>query len=351
MVEARLKVATARESLHQKRNQRTRVPHVIYPSHVPHPVGLLVTGGMGFIGSNYIRHVAGKYPDELIVNYDKLTYAGNPANLEDLRHRAYRFIRGDICDSAAVGKATQEGVDTIISFAAETHVDRSISDATDFIDTNVRGTHVLLEAARRRDLSYEHISTDEAYGSILKGSFREDDALHPSSPYSASKAAGDLLCLAYHKTYGLPIKITRSTNNFGPYQFPEKLIPVLILNAVRDKPLPIYGDGLHVRDWIYVEDNCDAIDLVRTKGSPGQVFNIGAGNEHTNLEIARAILGILGKPESLIRFVEDRPGHDRRYSVDSSKVKALGWRPRHGFEEAVRGTVDWYCRREDWWSP
>ncbi len=314
-------------------------------------MGLLVTGGMGFIGSNFIRYLAARYPDEAIVNYDKLTYAGNPANLADLRHPKYHFIRGDICDPDAVGKVTRDGVDTIISFAAETHVDRSIADATDFIDTNVRGTHVLLETARHQDLTLVNISSDEAYGSILKGSFREDDVLHPSSPYSASKAAGDLLCLAYHRTYGLPVKITRSTNNFGPYQFPEKLIPVLILNALRDKPLPLYGDGLNVRDWIYVEDNCEAIDLVRTKGHPGQVFNVGAGNERTNLEVAKAILGILGKPEELIRFVEDRPGHDRRYSVDSSRIRALGWQPRKAFKEALRSTVEWYRRGEEWWGP
>ncbi len=306
---------------------------------------------MGFIGSNFIRYLAARYPDEAIVNYDKLTYAGNPANLADLRHPGYRFIRGDICDPDAVAMAIGDEVDTIVNFAAATHVDRSIADATDFIDTNVRGTHVLLEAARRRDLNYEQISSDEAFGSILKGSFREDDALQPSSPYSASKAASDLLCLAYHRTHGLRVTITRSTNNFGPYQFSEKLIPVLILNALRDKPLPLYGDGLHVRDWIYVEDNCEAIDLVRTKGRGGQVFNIGAGNEHTNLEIAKAIVGILGKPEALLRFVEDRPGHDRRYSVDSSRIRALGWRPRNTFKEALRSTVEWYTGREEWWGP
>ncbi len=314
-------------------------------------MGIIVTGGMGFIGSNYIRHLAAKYPDEGIVNYDKLTYAGNPANLKDLRHRVYRFIQGDICDSSAVWKAVEDGVETVVNFAAATHVDRSISDAKDFIDTNVRGTQVLLEAARRRDLALVQIGTDESYGSIEAGSFAEDDPLNPSSPYSASKAAADLLCLAYHRTHGLAVKITRSTNNYGPYQFPEKLIPVLIINALRDKPLPIYGDGLHVRDWIYVEDNCEAIDLVRTKGHGGQVFNIGAGNERTNLEVAKAILGILGKPEALLRFVEDRPGHDRRYSVDSSRIRALGWRPRKAFKEALRSTVEWYRRREEWWSP
>jgi len=232
-----------------------------------------------------------------------------------------------------------------------THVDRSIADATDFIDTNVRGTHVLLEEARRRDLSFEHVSSDEVYGSIAKGSFAEDDALHPSSPYSASKAAADLLCLAYHRTYGLRVKVTRSTNNVGPYQFPEKLIPLLVTNALRGKPLPIYGDGLNVRDWIYVEDNCEAIDLVRRRGGTAEVYNIGAKNERTNLEVSKAILRILGKPEDLIRFVEDRPGHDRRYSVDTSRIKALGWEPRHTFEDALRRTVEWYRNREDWWRP
>jgi len=688
-------------------------------------VGLLVTGGMGFIGSNFIRYMAAKYPDEVLFNYDKLTYAGNPANLEGLDHRAYRFIRGDICDPETVSRGLGEDVDTIVNFAAESHVDRSIANATDFIDTNVRGTQVLLEAARRRDVGFiqiscydeatraltrngfknyweisagdkvlslnrrtgqieekevegvvvqdysgemvhfkssridllvtpnhamffsppghperilvqpagvlanrastyiprgrwqgideptlsipdlgefatsdvfyaagvfagdgflatqrkEHLNktglarveylkkardsrgrfyfpgkignlktststchriffdvpqndkargrleavldnldiswtahdgnagqhvyfssefwskffeqfgvgfankhippwmlnydvrylkclfdglvdsdgtyargngpafstssrgllagmselafklgllprfnkrretpavlssgrviypstdafmvyfrrqnigidkdvaqrepysgkvwclkvrdnknfiverggtmtfcgnTDEVYGSIDNGSFREDDLLSPSSPYSASKAAADLICLVYHRTYGLRVKVTRSTNNVGPYQFPEKLIPLHVTNALWGKPLPIYGDGLNIRDWIYVEDNCEAIDLVRRRGSAGAVYNIGAKNERTNLEVARAVLQLLGKPEALIRFVEDRPGHDRRYSVDTSRIKALGWEPRHTFEDALRRTVEWYRRREDWWRP
>lgn len=698
---------------------------VKYPPFVAIQVGLLVTGGMGFIGSNFIRYMARKYPNEVIVNYDKLTYAGNPANLEGLHHRAYRFIREDICDPEAVSRALGEDVDTIINFAAESHVDRSIAKPTDFIDTNVRGTHVLLDAARRRDLGFTQIScydeatraltrhgfknyweisagekvlslnrrtgqieekevegvvvqeydgdmvhfksnridllvtpnhamffstrrhperilvepagvlanrastciprgrwrgideptlsipdlgefatsdvfyvagvfmgdgflatqrqkrpnktglakaeymkkardsrgrffspgkignqehttstchriffdvpeydkargrleaaldklsvrwtahhgnagqhiyysselwsrffeqfgvgfankhipawmleydvkylkclfdglidsdgtynqangpvfstssrgllagicelafklglcprfnkrretrtvlssgreihsstdaymvyfrrqnigidkdvaehkpysgkiwclkvkdnknfiverggtmtfcgnTDEVYGSIDKGSFREDDTLSPSSPYSASKAAADLLCLAYHRTYGLRVKITRSTNNVGPYQFLEKLVPLHVTNALRGKPLPIYGDGLNVRDWIYVEDNCEAIDLVRRAGGAGEIYNIGAKNERTNLEVARTVLRILGKPEALIRFVADRPGHDRRYSVDTSRIKALGWGPRHTFEDALRQTVEWYQKREDWWRP
>jgi dTDP-glucose 4,6-dehydratase len=313
-------------------------------------VALFVTGGMGFIGSNYVRHLARSHPDEAILNYDKLTYAGNPANLEGLQHPRYLFIKGDICDGAAVAEALGNS-EAIVNFAAATHVDRSIADAEDFIETNVRGTHVLLEAARRRDLEFCQISTDEGYGSIEEGSFREEDALQPSSPYSASKAAADLLCLAYHRTYGLPVRITRSTNNFGPYQFPEKFVPLMITNALQGRPLPIYGDGLNVRDWIYVEDNCEAIDLVRSKGRPGEVYNIGAGNERTNLEVAKAILGILGCSTDLLRFVKDRPGHDRRYSVDTAKVGALGWRPRRTFEEALAATVEWYRRREDWWRP
>lgn len=232
-----------------------------------------------------------------------------------------------------------------------THVDRSIADATSFIDTNVRGTHVLLEVARQQDLGFVQISSDEVYGSIEKGAFAEEDALHPSSPYSASKAAADLLCLSYNRTYGLKVKITRSTNNFGPYQFPEKLIPLLIINALRSSPLPIYGDGLNVRDWIYVEDACDAIDIVRARGAVGEVYNIGAKNERTNLEVARAILRILEKPEDLIHFVQDRPGHDRRYSVDTNRIQALGWKPRHPFRDALRSTVEWYREHEDRWRP
>ncbi len=232
-----------------------------------------------------------------------------------------------------------------------THVDRSIANATDFIDTNIRGTQVLLETARRRDLSFEQISSDEVYGSIAEGSFAEDDPLNPSSPYSASKAAADLLCLAYHRTYGLQVKVTRSTNNFGPYQFPEKLIPLHITSALQAKPLPLYGDGRNIRDWIHVEDNCEAIDLVRRRGGTGEVYNIGAKNERTNLEVAKAILRTLGKPEDLIRFVQDRPGHDRRYSVETSRIAALGWKPRHTFEDALSQTVEWYRKREDWWRP
>lgn len=311
---------------------------------------LLITGGAGFIGSNFIKHLLNKYPDYQIANLDKLTYAGNLDNLKDIENRPnYRFVKGDICDPKAVSEASA-GVDAIINFAAETHVDRSILEPGSFIQTDVYGTYVLLEAVKKQGIKrYIQISTDEVYGSIESGSFTEESPLDPSSPYSASKAGSDMLVGSYWKTYRLPVIITRSSNNFGPYQYPEKLIPLFITNAIEDKPLPLYGDGLNVRDWIYVEDNCEAIDLVLHRGQDGEVYNIGGGNERTNIEITDIILKELGKPKDLIKYVKDRPGHDRRYSIDSSKAASLGFSRRYSFEEAIRSTVRWYCANEWWW--
>lgn len=313
---------------------------------------IMVTGGYGFIGSNFIRYMMNKYPHYSIVNYDKLTYAGNPENLSDMGgNPSYDFIKGDIGDlSILIDALKQWGVDAIINFAAESHVDRSIESATEFMNTNVLGTQILLEAARRHKLSrIIHVSTDEVYGSADKRSFSERDLLLPSSPYSASKASSDLICHAYKTTYSLPIIITRSSNNFGPYQYPEKLIPLLTTNALENKALPIYGDGLNVRDWIYVEDNCAGIDAVLHKGDVGQIYNIGGGNEIKNIDIAKMILKILGKPESMINYVADRLGHDRRYSIKCDKVRKLGWEPEHTVEDALEKTIDWYRENESWW--
>lgn len=311
---------------------------------------LLITGGAGFIGSNFIRLIFNKYPDYQVTNLDKLTYAGNLDNLKDVEVRSnYRFVRGDICDPKAVAEASA-GVDAVVNFAAETHVDRSILEPGSFIQTDIYGTYVLLEAVKRQGIKrYIQISTDEVYGSIESGSFTEESPLYPSSPYSASKAGADMLVGSYWKTYRLPVIITRSSNNFGPYQYPEKLIPLFITNTIEDKPLPLYGDGLNVRDWIYVEDNCEAIDLVLHQGQEGEVYNIGGGNERTNIEITDIILRELGRPKDLIKYVKDRPGHDRRYSIDSSKVASLGFSRRYSFEEAIRSTVRWYCENEWWW--
>ena len=308
---------------------------------------ILITGGAGFIGCNFIRYLLKKYPDEEIVVLDKLTYAGRLENLQDVMDKI-TFIRGDICNREDIEKT--EDCNIIFNFAAETHVDRSIIDAGIFVKTDVLGTYNLLEYARRHDVKkYIQISTDEVYGSIEKGSFKEEDILDPSSPYSASKAGADLLVKAYFKTHGLPVLITRSSNNFGLYQYPEKLIPVLILNALHDKPLPIYGEGKNIRDWIYVLDNCEAIDFVFQKGKIGEVYNMGAGNERANIEIANLILKELNKPKSLIRFVKDRPGHDFRYSLNCEKIKKLGWIPRYNFEDALKETIEWY-RDNEWWQ-
>jgi dTDP-glucose 4,6-dehydratase len=308
---------------------------------------ILITGGAGFIGCNFARHMLEKYQDDEIIILDKLTYAGRIENLQDVIDKI-TFIRGDICNKKDIEKVGH--CDVIFNFAAETHVDRSIIDAGIFVKTDVLGTYNLLEYARRYDVKrYIQISTDEVYGSIENGSFKEDDMLDPSSPYSASKAGADLLVRAYFKTYSLPVTITRSSNNFGPYQYPEKLIPVLILNAIRDKPLPIYGDGKNVRDWIYVLDNCEAIDLVYQTGKIGEIYNVASGTEKANIEIANVILGELNKPNSLIKFVNDRPGHDRRYSLNCEKINELGWRPKYEFEDALKETIKWYEENEQWW--
>jgi len=313
---------------------------------------LLVTGGAGFIGSNFIHLVLARRPGWEVVNLDKLTYAGNLDNLraveKDLR---YRFVRGDICDEQVVNGLVP-GCDAIVNFAAETHVDRSIGDPASFLRTDVFGVHVLLEAARRSGLSrFLQISTDEVYGSIEKGAFRETDPLNPSSPYSASKAAGELLARSYWVTYQTPVLITRGANNIGPYQYPEKVVPLFITNALEGKELPIYGDGLQVRDYMYVGDHCEGLLTVLERGEPGEIYNVGAGNEMANIDMARFLLRALGKPESFLRHVTDRPGHDRRYAIDSSKLRALGWEPKYGPEQALQATVDWYVAHPEWWQP
>ena len=313
---------------------------------------LLVTGGAGFIGSNFIHHILNQHPDWRITNLDKLTYAGNLENLKDIeKSPGYTFVNGDIADREFVDSILTDGYDCIINFAAESHVDRSIMDATPFIETNVKGTQVLLEGAEKHRIQrFIQVSTDEVYGSIDSGSFTEESPLSPNSPYSASKAAADLLCRAYFKTYRLPVIITRCTNNFGPYQFPEKLIPLAITNALEDKQVPVYGDGLNVRDWIFVPDHCRALDAIMQKGKPGEIYNIGSGNEKTNLELIHKLLELLDKPRSLIQFVADRPGHDRRYALDITKITGkLGWKPAYSFEEAISATVDWYLKNEPWW--
>lgn len=313
---------------------------------------LLVTGGAGFIGSNFVRYLFHHHPTYQAVVLDKLTYAGNLANLADVADNpGYQFIRGDICDRQLVEGIVAE-VDAIVNFAAETHVDRSILDAGSFIQTDVYGTFVLLEAARKHGIRrFVQISTDEVYGDVPVGSSVEGDPLRPRSPYSAGKAGGELLVQAYHITHGLPALITRGSNNYGPYQYPEKLIPVLITNAMDGQELPIYGDGQQVRDWLYVLDHCSAVDAVLHHGVPGEVYNVGGGNERVNLEIVSQLLELLDKPRSLIRFVKDRPGHDRRYSLDCTKLRALGWEPARDFEEGLAETVRWYVANEAWWRP
>lgn len=316
---------------------------------------LLVTGGAGFIGSNFIRYMLRSYEDCRIVNLDKLTYAGNLANLADIeKDPRYQFIWGDITDAELVDRIMAgHDFDAMINFAAESHVDRSIQDPGVFVRTNVEGTQVLLEAAYRHDIwRFLQISTDEVYGSLGDtGYFTEDSPLQPNSPYSASKAGADLLVRAYHRTYGLPVLITRCCNNYGPYQHPEKLIPRMITNALIDRPLPVYGDGQQIRDWIHVQDHCRALDLVLRKGRPGEIYNIGGNSEVANIEVVRAILQLLGKPESLITFVPDRPGHDRRYAIDAAKLRSqLGWRPMIAWEEGLQETVKWYVSNRDWWQ-
>jgi len=313
---------------------------------------LLVTGGAGFIGSNFVHYALKEHPDWEITNLDKLTYAGNLENLKDIQDRpGYHFVKGDIADRKFVDKLLGQGFDVIVNFAAESHVDRSILDASPFIETNIKGTQILLEGARQYKLGrFIQVSTDEVYGSIDSGRFTEESTLSPNSPYSASKTAADLLCRAYFKTHRLPAIITRCTNNLGPYQFPEKLIPLVITNALEDKPVPVYGDGLNIRDWIFVVDHCRALDVVIQKGQPGEIYNIGSGNEKTNLELIRKLLELLDKPQGLIQFVTDRPAHDRRYALDCAKIATeLGWKPSFSFEKALSATVDWYLKNESWW--
>ena len=312
---------------------------------------LLVTGGAGFIGSNFIRHILKKYPGYSVTNLDKLTYAGNLENLSDIeKNKRYRFVKGDIANGALVSKVLSE-CDCLVNFAAATHVDRSISDASDFIKANIAGTYVLLEAARKhRVRKFLHISTDEVYGSIEKGRSQETDALFPNSPYSASKASADHLARAYHVTYNVPVLITRSSNNFGPYQYPEKVIPLFITHLLEGKKVPLYGDWMNKRDWIFVVDNCRAIDTVLHKGKIGEVYNIGVGNEIPNILLTKKILASMRKPESCISHVQDRPGHDRRYALNVRKLKALGWYPEFSFEKALALTIAWYTNNQKWWK-
>ena len=315
---------------------------------------LLVTGGCGFIGTNFIRLMLGSHPDWSIVNLDKLTYAGNRLNLTDLERDdpRYRFVRGDICDRDLIMDLLDgNSVDAVVNFAAESHVDRSISDPTPFVATNVQGAQNLLECARQRRVGrFVHISTDEVYGTLgPQGQFTESTPLAPNSPYSASKAGADLMARAYFETYGFPALITRCSNNYGPYQFPEKLIPLMYLTAMADKPLPVYGDGLNVRDWIYVDDHCRGVELTLLKGRDGCAYNFGGNAEETNLDVVKTLLSVLGKPESLITFVNDRPGHDRRYAMDYSlAAEELGFAPTLDFATGLRRTIDWYRANSEW---
>lgn len=314
---------------------------------------LLITGGAGFIGSNFVLHMADKYPSYELINLDLLTYCGNLENLTAVQDNPrYHFVQGDIADAALV-RELMAGVDAVVHFAAESHVDRSITDPGVFVRTNVLGTHVLLDAARDAGVQkFVHVSTDEVYGSLgPTGLFHETTPLAPNSPYSASKAGSDLLVRAYHETFGLDVNITRCSNNYGPYQFPEKLIPLMIQRALQDQPLPIYGDGLNIRDWLHVADHCQAIDLVLHKGRAGDVYNVGGNNERTNIEIVQTILGLLDKPEHLMTFVEDRKGHDRRYGIDATKLREeLGWEPQYAFDSGIRQTVQWYLDNRPWWE-
>jgi dTDP-glucose 4,6-dehydratase len=314
---------------------------------------VLITGGAGFMGSHYVHHALARHPDWRVTVLDKLTYAGNPANLADLEgHPRHRLVRGDVAAGQDVERAMEGGVDVIFNFAAETHVDRSIGDPEAFIRTNILGAHRLLEAARgRRIRAFVQISSDEVYGSVPRGRRRESDALMPSNPYSASKVAADRLAYSYFATYALPVLVGRASNNFGPRQHPEKIIPLFITNALQDEPLPLYGDGRHVRDWIHVSDLCEALDVVLERGAPGEAYNIGGGNERRNIEITESILDRLGKPRSLVRHVQDRPGHDRRYALDCSKIRALGWSPRTPFERGLEETIAWYAENRSWWQP
>ncbi|QWG36131.1 dTDP-glucose 4,6-dehydratase [Bacillus mycoides] len=316
---------------------------------------LLVTGGAGFIGSNFVRYMVKKYPEYNIVNLDALTYAGNLENLKDVEKLSnYKFIKGDIADRQFINQLfKEEKFDYVLNFAAESHVDRSITNPDIFIQTNIQGTQVLLDAAKNAEIKkYLQVSTDEVYGTLGEtGYFTEETPLASNSPYSSSKAGADLLVRAYHETFGLPVNITRCSNNYGPFHFPEKLIPLMIINALSDKQLPIYGDGLNVRDWLHVEDHCQAIDLVLHNGKNGEVYNVGGNNERTNIEIVKTILKALDKPESLIKYVTDRPGHDRRYAIDATKLREeLGWSPKYNFDTGIEQTIKWYLENQDWWK-
>lgn len=315
---------------------------------------LLVTGGAGFIGCNFVLYMLKQHPDYKIINVDALTYAGNLENLKSVENNPnHTFVKADIMDAKVMDELIGQDVDVVVNFAAESHVDRSILEPDIFVKTNVLGTQVLLDASRKHGVTkYVQVSTDEVYGTLGEtGLFTEETALAPNSPYSASKAGGDLLVRAYHETFGLPINITRCSNNYGPYQFPEKLIPLMISKALADQVLPVYGDGLNIRDWLYVEDHCSAIDFVIHQGRNGEVYNIGGNNERTNLQIVRTILAQLGKPESLITHVQDRPGHDRRYGIDPTKTtNELGWKPKHSFETGIQETIRWYLDNKDWWT-
>ena len=316
-------------------------------------VNVLVTGGAGFIGSNYVRHALAVHQDWRITNLDKLTYAGRLENLKDvLDHPRHEFVRGDVADPSVAGPLVTAS-DIVVHFAAETHVDRSILSAGDFITTDVFGTFVLLEAARHHSglRRFIQISTDEVYGSVAEGSSREGDELRPRNPYAASKAGADRLAFSFWATYNVPVIITRASNNYGPYQFPEKVIPLFVTNALHDIPVPLYGDGLNERDWLHVSDHCRALDIAIERGTPGEVYNIGGSNHVKNADLTRRILELLGKPESLIRHVQDRPGHDRRYSLDTVKLQALGWQTRVPFDQGLAETVDWYRQNEWWWRP
>lgn len=309
----------------------------------------LVTGSAGFIGSNYVRYKLAQDPDLHIVVYDKLTYAGNLDNLKDLDAARYTFVQADVADPAAMREA-MEGCEAVVHFAADSHVDRSIMESSDFIATNVRGVHNIVEAAR--ELNTERVllvSTDEVYGSIKTGSFTEDDRIGPRNPYSASKASGDLIGLAHFETYRTPVIITRGSNTYGPYQYPEKVLPLFVTNAIDDEPLPLYGDGSNVREWMYVDDHCTGIDTALLRGEPGQIYNVSSGIERKNVELTHRILELTGKGPELIRPVEDRLGHDWRYSIDSSKLRSLGWEPQVGFEEGTERAVRWYQQNEWWW--
>ncbi|MCA9426577.1 MAG: dTDP-glucose 4,6-dehydratase [Candidatus Omnitrophica bacterium] len=321
-------------------------------------MNVLVTGGAGFIGGNFVRYALKNHPDWRVVNLDKLTYAGRKENLADIEQDSdtasrYRFVHGDIADMSVIDPLfDEEKITYVFNFAAETHVDRSIGDPGSFIQTDVYGTYVLLEAGKRNDLKrFIQVSTDEVYGSIDEGSFTEEDKITPRNPYSASKAGADRLAYSYYSTYGMDVVVTRASNNYGPYQYPEKLIPLFVTNALEDLPLPLYGDGKNVRDWLFVDDHCSGLDFVGERGAAGETYNIGGGNERMNIEITNLILKTLNKPDTLIKPIEDRLGHDRRYSVSTAKLQSLGWKPEKDFETGIVETIKWYENNRQWWEP